>query len=63
MFRLVVLSFLCTVTSTENDQWRLVELGQGAVRGYKDPDLDIFSFYGIPYAKAPTGTDRFKVII
>lgn len=63
MFRFVVFCFLCTVTSSENDPWRLVQLSQGAVRGYKDPDLEIFSFYGIPYAKAPTGTDRFKVII
>lgn len=39
----------------------LVEIEQGPVRGYKDPEYDIYAFYDIPYAKAPTGPDRFKV--
>ncbi|XP_023955052.2 esterase E4-like [Bicyclus anynana] len=56
----VVFSCFCAVTLCESDESRLVQLEQGLVRGYKDPELGIYSFYGIPYAKAPTGTDRFK---
>ncbi|XP_045761414.1 juvenile hormone esterase-like [Maniola jurtina] len=43
----------------ENDS-RLVHIAQGPVRGYKDPVEGIYSFYSIPYAKVPTGNDRFK---
>ncbi|XP_028164297.1 uncharacterized protein LOC114355565 [Ostrinia furnacalis] len=39
---------------------RLVRSPQGPVKGYKDPGDSIFVFYGIPYATAPTGADRFK---
>ncbi|XP_063834728.1 carboxylic ester hydrolase-like [Ostrinia nubilalis] len=37
-----------------------VDITQGPVIGYKVPDTDVFSFNGIPYATAPTGTDKFK---
>ncbi|XP_045761403.1 juvenile hormone esterase-like [Maniola jurtina] len=60
MFWLVVFCCLYTVILCNNDGSRLVHLSQGPVRGYKDPDEGIFSFYGIPYAKAPTGPERFK---
>lgn len=40
---------------------KLVNIKQGPVKGYKDPDFDVFCFYGIPYATTPTGADRFKV--
>ncbi|CAH2229606.1 jg27436 [Pararge aegeria aegeria] len=61
MFLFVVFCYFYTVTRALcNDQSRLVQLTQGPVRGYKDPDLGIYSFYGIPYATAPTGKDRFK---
>ncbi|XP_046968111.1 juvenile hormone esterase-like [Vanessa cardui] len=53
------LLFLLGRTTSELDS-RLVEITQGPVRGYKDPIEDIFVFYGIPYAKAPTGPQRFK---
>ncbi|XP_045451203.1 juvenile hormone esterase-like [Melitaea cinxia] len=46
---------LCNVTPS-----RIVNLTQGPVRGYKDKNLDVFIFYGIPYATAPTGQDKFK---
>ncbi|XP_063834792.1 esterase FE4-like [Ostrinia nubilalis] len=39
---------------------RLVRSPQGPVKGYKDPGDSIFVFYGIPYATAPTGADKFK---
>lgn len=40
---------------------RIVVTAQGPVRGYKDPTRNVFAFYGIPYATAPTGRDRYKV--
>ncbi|KAL0810971.1 hypothetical protein ABMA28_010265 [Loxostege sticticalis] len=40
---------------------RRVELTQGPVVGYEDTTYNgVFSFYGIPYATAPTGRDKFK---
>ncbi|XP_047990198.1 esterase FE4-like [Leguminivora glycinivorella] len=36
---------------------RIVQTAQGPVKGYKKDD--VFYFYGIPYATAPTGTRRF----
>ncbi|VVC88035.1 unnamed protein product [Leptidea sinapis] len=37
-----------------------VKLEQGYVRGYIDPDGGFYAFYGIPYATAPTGDQKFK---
>lgn len=37
-----------------------VRLKQGHVRGYKEPGKSYYAFYGIPYATAPTGNQRFK---
>ncbi|CAH0698872.1 unnamed protein product [Spodoptera exigua] len=56
-----VLLILCVVTcSSENDDdWKLVHTVQGPVRGRKDPD-GMYVFYGVPYATAPTGEDKFK---
>lgn len=55
--------FLVTasVVCKEQKESRLVQTVQGPVRGYKDPIEDIFVFYNIPYAKAPTGESKFKV--
>nr|QIJ96707.1 carboxylesterase [Glyphodes pyloalis] len=39
---------------------RIVRIEQGPVRGYKEKGDSIFTFYGIPYASAPTGKDKFK---
>lgn len=47
---------------SEETESRVVVTAQGPVRGYRDPSEDIFVFYGIPYAKAPTGAQRFKVM-
>ncbi|KAG6453286.1 hypothetical protein O3G_MSEX008080 [Manduca sexta] len=52
---------LCVVAQeTEERVSRLVVTAQGPVRGYKDPAGDLFVFYGVPYATAPTGPHRFK---
>ncbi|XP_050673223.1 esterase 6-like [Leptidea sinapis] len=37
-----------------------VKLKQGYVQGYLDPDGGFYAFYGIPYATAPTGDNKFK---
>ncbi|XP_041974258.1 juvenile hormone esterase-like [Aricia agestis] len=50
--------FLSSVLA--EDVSRVVVTSQGAVRGYKDKDHDLFAFYNIPYATAPTGTNRFR---
>ncbi|XP_045761410.1 pyrethroid hydrolase Ces2a-like isoform X4 [Maniola jurtina] len=47
-------------TVSEQTESRVVRIDSGPVRGYKDPNEDIFVYYGIPYAKAPSGPDRFK---
>ncbi|KAJ2952220.1 hypothetical protein O0L34_g4498 [Tuta absoluta] len=39
---------------------RTVQIDQGPIRGYRYASADIFAFYNIPYATAPTGKDRFK---
>ncbi|CAF4915611.1 unnamed protein product [Pieris macdunnoughi] len=38
---------------------RVVNTAQGPVKGYQDGS-GLYIFYNIPYAKAPTGKDRFK---
>ncbi|XP_063622380.1 esterase E4-like [Cydia splendana] len=49
---------LCVTQDTQDvRESRVVQTAQGLVRGYKEDD--IFYFYGIPYATAPTGTRRF----
>ncbi|XP_045761416.1 para-nitrobenzyl esterase-like [Maniola jurtina] len=50
----------CGAASSEQPPARLVELPQGPVRGYRDTEYGIYAFYDIPYAKAPTGADRYK---
>lgn len=52
----LVYLFLSLVLAKE---WRLVNITQGPVRGRLEDG--VYSFYNIPYATAPTGTDRFKV--
>nr|XP_034833652.1 esterase FE4-like [Maniola hyperantus] len=57
----VTFAVLCWgAASCQQPQSHLVELPQGPVRGYRDTEYPIYAFYDIPYAKAPTGTDRFK---
>lgn len=40
---------------------RTVTIEQGPVKGYIAPEGGVFVFYGIPYATAPNGTQRFRV--
>ncbi|XP_052753639.1 para-nitrobenzyl esterase-like [Galleria mellonella] len=55
----LVVGVICDRKNDENES-KVVHISQGSVRGYKDPEVDIFVFYGIPYAKAPTGPNKFK---
>lgn len=59
---LVWLVVACAASAqSEARESRIVQTAQGPVRGYKNDK--VFEFMGIPYAKAPTGKDRFKVRI
>ncbi|XP_063890781.1 cholinesterase 1 isoform X1 [Helicoverpa armigera] len=51
--------FACAAVLAD-DEWREVRTAQGPVRGRKHPTADIYTFYNIPYATAPTGEDKFK---
>ncbi|CAG9782833.1 unnamed protein product [Diatraea saccharalis] len=57
---LYLLSVACIVfVCSEKNVERVVRTPQGPVRGYKDSEDDIFVFYGVPYATAPTGPRKF----
>uniref|UniRef100_A0A1L8D6J4 Carboxylic ester hydrolase n=1 Tax=Plutella xylostella TaxID=51655 RepID=A0A1L8D6J4_PLUXY len=58
LFLTVIKLQLCDSSEEENS--RLVQISSGRVRGYKNQQWDIFEFYGIPYATAPTGVNKFK---
>nr|XP_049697913.1 esterase FE4 isoform X6 [Helicoverpa armigera] len=51
--------FVCAAVLAD-DEWREVRTAQGPVRGRKHPTADMYAFYNIPYATAPTGEDKFK---
>ncbi|XP_026324376.1 esterase FE4-like [Hyposmocoma kahamanoa] len=57
---LSVLFVICAglVQALADQESRVVQITSGAVRGYKEDDL--FIFYSIPYATAPTGRNKFK---
>lgn len=59
LISLVSLGNVCS----EAPKPRLVNIEQGPIRGYKAPGEDHYVFYGIPYATAPRGTQRFQVNI
>ncbi|CAK1600052.1 unnamed protein product [Parnassius mnemosyne] len=56
----VLLCFISVITGAQAREARLVNIAQGPVRGYKEQNDTLFAFYGIPYATAPTGDDKFK---
>ncbi|XP_023955053.2 carboxylic ester hydrolase [Bicyclus anynana] len=60
LFCVGVLFVVVTSTVGEPTESRLVRIDSGPIRGYKDASEDIFVYYGIPYAKAPSGSDKFK---
>nr|WNK22300.1 carboxylesterase 14 [Athetis lepigone] len=51
---------LCVTAVLADDDWLEVKTAQGPVRGRKDPKADLYAFYNIPYATAPTGVNKFK---
>ncbi|XP_068628578.1 esterase FE4-like [Battus philenor] len=51
---------LTLVGASYGKESKLVNIEQGPVRGYKEPGDDVFMFYGIPYATAPTGMHKYK---
>lgn len=48
-------------TNAQVQDSRVVLIEQGPVRGYREPERNLYAFYSIPYATAPTGRDRYKV--
>ena len=60
MIRLgLLLCIFAKLTTSLKD--RVVHIDQGPVRGFQPEGEDYFVFYGIPYATAPTGDNKFKV--
>ncbi|XP_026323536.1 esterase FE4-like [Hyposmocoma kahamanoa] len=57
----VVLVILCAASTQADQESRVVRTTSGSVRGYKEDD--VYVFYSIPYATAPTGRDKFKAPI
>nr|UXP71939.1 esterase [Manduca sexta] len=51
---------VCAAAVLADEGSRVVRLAQGPVRGYRDPQGDLFAFYSVPYATAPTGPHKFK---
>ena len=61
MIRLGLLLCIFAKLTTSLEVSRVVNIDQGAVRGYRPQDEDYFVFYSIPYAAAPTGDGKFGV--
>lgn len=55
------LIFFIIFSVVAEEDFRVVKLDSGLVRGNKYWNGDYYEFYGIPYATAPSGRDRFKV--
>ncbi|XP_041972174.1 esterase FE4-like [Aricia agestis] len=53
----VILAIAC-LSVVSSEEFLDVNIKQGTVRGYKSDG--VFKFYGIPYATAPAGTDKYK---
>ncbi|KPI93490.1 Esterase FE4 [Papilio xuthus] len=56
---ILLVVFIIVGRGDANEGW-LVNTDQGPVRGYKATGDDVFVFYGIPYATAPTGPNKYK---
>lgn len=52
--------YLC-FSAGGNAEFKEVQIVQGRVKGYKSKYGNFFEFFGIPYATAPTGPNKFKV--
>lgn len=55
-----VVILVALLNQCDASEWRQVHTAQGDVRGRKDPDGGLYSFYNIPYATVPTGPDKYK---
>ncbi|KAG6462235.1 hypothetical protein O3G_MSEX013131 [Manduca sexta] len=60
MLCLLVLLGAAATATAQTAESRVVTTHHGPIRGYKDPDGSMYSFYDVPYATAPTGRDKFK---
>ncbi|XP_013148722.1 PREDICTED: para-nitrobenzyl esterase-like [Papilio polytes] len=60
MLKCAIFVALTLVAIGESKEVKQLNIAQGPVRGYKDAADDVFVFYGIPYATAPTGTNKYK---
>ncbi|XP_063895869.1 esterase E4 [Helicoverpa armigera] len=58
MFREIL--FLVLVVNVLAEDYKVVRLDVGSVRGEKYWAGDFYEFYGVPYATAPKGRDKFK---
>lgn len=61
MLKCAIFVALILVAIGESKEVKQLDIAQGPVRGYKDASDDVFVFYGIPYATAPTGPNKCKV--
>ncbi|KPJ21462.1 hypothetical protein RR48_00019 [Papilio machaon] len=61
MIKCIIFLALILVAIGESKEMRQLNIAQGPVRGYKEAGDDVFVFYGIPYATAPTGPNKYKV--
>ncbi|KAG6460806.1 hypothetical protein O3G_MSEX012223 [Manduca sexta] len=60
MLCLLVLLGAAATATAQTAESRVVTTHHGPIRGYKDPDGSMYSFYDVPYATVPTGMDKFK---
>ncbi|KAI8421869.1 hypothetical protein MSG28_009801 [Choristoneura fumiferana] len=58
--KLILITCAFTVAAQNVENSKLVTISQGSIRGYRNAEHDIYEFFGIPYATAPTGIQRFK---
>lgn len=61
MWNKFVYLLACVGAALAQNESRTVQIDQGSLRGYKDPQAGVFSFHDVPYATAPTGSSKFKV--
>ncbi|XP_045502695.1 esterase E4-like [Colias croceus] len=55
-----ILVYLIFSVTAEEEEFKIVKLDSGYVRGDKYWNGDYYEFYGIPYASMPTGRNKFK---
>ncbi|KAJ8714208.1 hypothetical protein PYW08_007828 [Mythimna loreyi] len=60
MFRLILFVLFILNVFAEDINEKIVKLDIGTLRGEKYWQGDFYEFYGIPYATAPKGRDKFK---